>query len=122
VSEPEPLDTGWSDWLVSIALGGTMGFAVLAAGVVGIALAVLALGLIAWKGSRLMGFAGFACGFGALWAVIMWGAISRCNAENLQPGTTCEVGVTGAYFVAAIAVLVVGLAATLLLARRRRRR
>jgi hypothetical protein len=69
-----------------------------------------------------MGFAGFACGFGALWGVIMWGAISRCNAENLQPGTTCEVGVTGAYFVAAIAVLVVGLAATLLLARRRRRR
>lgn len=116
------VDTGWSDWLVSIALGATMGFAVLATGIVGIGLAALALGLIAWKGSRLLGFAGFACGFGGLWAFLMWGAISRCNAENLQPGTSCKVGVTGVYFVAAVLVVVIGAFATVLIARRRRGR
>lgn len=123
MTEPDPaaVDTGWSDWFVSLALGATMGFAVIATGVVGIGLAALALGLIAWKGSRLLGFAGFACGFGGLWAFLMWGAIERCNAENLQPGTSCQVGVTGAYLVAAMVALVIGIAATALIAARRRR-
>jgi len=121
-ADPAIDDSGWSDWLVSVGLGATMGFAVLSVGLFGMALAALALGLIAWKGSVLVGFAGFACGFSGLWAFIWWGVVARCDAENLQPGTHCEAPFAGAYAVGAIVVLALGVAATSILVRRRRRR
>lgn len=110
----------WSDWLVSLILGVTTGFAVLATGIIGIGLAALALGLIAWKGSRVLGVGGFMCGFAGLWAILMWNVIARCDAENHLPGTTCVSGATSAYLVASVIALLVGLAVTVMGARQSR--
>lgn len=120
MSGPGPDDVGpaWSDWLVSLILGVTTGFGVLATGIIGIGLAVLALALIAWKGSRVLAIGGYLCGFAALWAVLMWNVVARCNAENQQAGTTCVSGATSAYLVASVIVLLVGVAITIVGARR----
>lgn len=99
-------------WFISFVLGATVGAAVLLAGVVGLGLTAAALGLIVWKGPRVIGLAGFICGFGAGWAALLLNAMARCSVANAQPGAACGAGDTGAYVAVAIVAVLVGVTAT----------
>jgi hypothetical protein len=113
---------GWNGWLPGFVLGVIDGFGLLELGFVGLVFSVLSVLLIAWKGPRLMAIAGLASGAGAVWTILLSGVMLRCAAENAVPGQSCQAGDIGSWVAVAIAILVVGLAASLILARRSARR
>ena len=100
-------------------LGVVVGIGVLEAGVIGIGIAALALGLIWWKGPRLLALGGFICGFAGTWALLFSQVVARCDGAQLPAGETCGSGVTGAYLVGAVVVLLIGAGLTAVSGRRR---
>lgn len=120
--DPDARTNRWMGWLAALILGLVMGIAMLETGVIGLALSLLALGLIFWKGPRLLGFAGFICGFGGIWALLFWNVVARCDAAQLPPGEMCASGVTAGYLVGSIVALVLGVGLTVADIRRRRGR
>jgi hypothetical protein len=102
----------WTGWLVSLILGIVMGVAMLETGVIGVALSLIALGLISWKGPRLLGFAGFICGFAGTWALLFWIVVARCDPARLSAGNMCSAGVTAGYLIGSVIALVLGVGLT----------
>lgn len=121
-SDPDATTNRRTGWLAALVLGVVMGVAMLETGVIGVALSLLALALISWKGPRLLGFAGFICGFAGTWVLLFGNVVARCDAARLPAGEMCSSGVTAAYLVGAAVALVAGVGLTVAGMRRGRDR
>jgi hypothetical protein len=119
--EPDATTNRWMGWLAALVLGIVMGVAMLELGVIGVALTALSLALIWRKGPRLLGLAGFICGFAGTWGLLFWNVVARCDVAQLPAGETCTSGITGAYLVGAGVALALGVGLTAAEVRRRGR-
>jgi hypothetical protein len=100
-------------WAIGLVFGGIAVVGMLELGVVGIGFAALAIGLIAWKGPRLIGVGGLMCGLG-LGLVLLLGpaAISCANEDAAVPGSCSAAEMIRAAGVS-VAILIGGVLATI---------
>lgn len=118
----DPGDRGaaWKAWPACVALGFAIGAAFLSLGTLIIPLLATALLLIAWKGPRLIGLAGFATGVGLAWTVLFARLALTCGGP-LDTGTAgdCDAGDLGPWVVVAAVIFIVGLSSSAMLFSRR---
>jgi hypothetical protein len=109
-----------SAWLIAFFLGAIDGIIQLELGVVGMAITLAALGMLAWKGTRLAVLAGLLAGFGGAWTFLFGRVLVNCAVENAATPGSCGTGDLGGWVAAALSLLAIGATATVVAARRAR--
>ena len=110
-----------SGWLSGLTLGAVGGFAVLELGVLGVGVVAAALGLIAWKGPRLLAAGGLVTGIGVVWTVLFLRVQLTCGPGAPLPESGCVSEDLTAWIVGSGALLLGGLAASTAALRSNRR-
>jgi hypothetical protein len=108
-------------WLAFCLLGAVGTVVLLEFPIAGILLLVLALGGIVARGPRGAAIAGLVTGIGGCWTALMARVWASCDAFNAVPGQSCaSPGIEG-WVVVGLAILAVGLVASIALVVRSRR-
>jgi hypothetical protein len=105
-------------WLSGLVLGAVGGIGVLEVGFLGLGFLVVALGLIAWKGPRVLAAAGFATGFGVIWAVLFLRVQWTCGPGAPLPDSGCVSEDLSPWIAGSGLVFVAGLVASAVAFRR----
>jgi hypothetical protein len=116
MTEPERRsESPASAWLSGLVLGAVSGLALLALGLVGVALLAASLLLVAAKGPRALAGAGLVAGLGLVWTVLF----TRVGLSCLAPD--CQAGDIWTWVAGAAVLFAVGLTGSAVALRRTRR-
>jgi len=99
-------------WLSGLVLGAVGGVGVLELGLLGVGFLVVALGLIAWKGPRMLAAAGLATGFGLIWTVLFLRVQLTCGPGAPLAEDGCVSEDLSAWIAGSGVVFVAGLVAS----------
>ena len=102
----------WVAWFAGLVLGIATGMALLVAGLIGIAVLVVGIVLLATYGPRMHSIAGFLTGFGLVWTILFVNVKMTCATLGALPGETCRSGNTDLWLIASFVILAVGLLVT----------
>jgi len=108
----ERRSSSFAAWLSGLVLGAVGGIGVLELGVLGLGFLVVALGLIAWKGPRILAAAGLATGFGLIWTVLFLRVQLTCAPGAPLPESGCVSEDLGPWIAGSGLVFVAGLVAS----------
>ena len=107
-------------WTSGLVLGVVSGLTLITFGVPGAVFAALSLGLIAWKGPRLLAAAGLVMGIGLIWSVLFARVGLDCTVF-LGAGQGCELGTIWGWVAVSVAFFVGGIVTSALALQRTRR-
>jgi len=99
-------------WLSGLVLGAVGGIGVLEVGLLGLGFLVVALGLIAWKGPRILAAAGLATGFGLIWTLLFLRVQWTCAPGAPLPETGCVSEDLTPWIAGSAVIFVAGLVAS----------
>jgi hypothetical protein len=109
-------------WLAFALLGVLDAVLLLELPPVGFLLLVLAIGGMVWRRPQATAFAGLVTGIGGTWTALMLRVKISCEAFDAVPGQGCAAPDIDTWILIGLAILAIGILATLALALRERPR